>query len=254
MGGPDVITKRCNAACRTGRPRYEMTTAMELTDEVLLRRMIAGEEEAFTLLYRRRHPAIYRFALRMSGSHSLAEDVTQEVFLALIRDASRYDPERGPFAAFLYGIARNHLHKRWEAERRLVPSGLGDEEFDSNGLRDGAEGARMRMAMQGAIGFGSSSLGRSMGNGGRGMIPSVPEEFASRETVRIVRDAVGELPENYREAIVLCDLEEMTYEEAAQIVGCPVGTIRSRLHRGRAILLEKLADAQVARRAPAVGE
>ena len=86
------------------------------------------------------------------------------------------------------------------------------------------------------------------------MIPSVPEEFASRETVRIVRDAVGELPENYREAIVLCDLEEMTYEEAAQIVGCPVGTIRSRLHRGRAILLEKLADAQVARRAPAVGE
>jgi RNA polymerase sigma-70 factor, ECF subfamily len=234
---------------------------MELTDEVLLRRMIAGEEEAFTALYRRRHPAIYRFALRMSGSHAMAEDVTQEVFMALIRDAKRYDPARGPFGAFLFGIARNHLHKRWEAERRLVPSGLGGEEFASDGSGDGVEGARMRMAMQSGNGNGAKSNGNgafagaggAANNGGRGVIPSVPEEFASRETAKIVRKAVQELPENYREAVVLCDLEEMTYEEAAEAAGCPVGTIRSRLHRGRAILMEKLGETKTVR-APAMGE
>jgi RNA polymerase sigma-70 factor (ECF subfamily) len=238
-----------------------MTVPAELTDEVLLRRMIAGEEEAFTALYRRRHPSIYRFALRMSGSHAMAEDVTQEVFMALIRDAKRYDPERGPFGAFLFGIARNHLHKRWEAERRLVPSGLGGEEYAGEGSGDGADGARMRMAMQSGTGakngngggaFGVSGNGN--GNGARGVIPAVPEEFASRETAKIVRGAVEELPESYREAVVLCDLEEMTYEEAAAAVGCPVGTIRSRLHRGRAILTEKLSETKTLSRASAVGE
>jgi RNA polymerase sigma-70 factor (ECF subfamily) len=238
-----------------------MTVPVELTDEVLLRRMTAGEEEAFAVLYRRRHPAIYRFALRMSGSHAMAEDVTQEVFLALIRDAKRYDPTRGPFGAFLFGIARNHLHKRWEAERRLVPSGLGGEEFTGEGSRDRPEGARMRMAMQsgnGAKNGNGSGLfggaGNGLGNGGRGVIPSLPEEFASRETVKIVREAVEGLPDNYREAVVLCDLEEMTYKEAAQAAGCPVGTIRSRLHRGRAILLDKLTETKTISRVPAVGE
>jgi RNA polymerase sigma-70 factor (ECF subfamily) len=239
-----------------------MTVPVELTDEVLLRRMIAGEEGAFTALYRRRQPAIYRFALRMSGSRAMAEDVTQEVFMALIRDAKRYDAARGPFGAFLFGIARNHLHKRWEAERRLVPSGLGGEEFIGDGSGEGVDGARMRMAMQSGNGNGAKNgsgngfggAGNGMGNGGRGVIPSLPEEFASRETVKLVRKAVDGLPENYREAVVLCDLEEMTYEEAAEAAGCPVGTIRSRLHRGRAILLEKLSETKTVGRAPAVGE
>jgi len=190
----------------------------------------------------------------------MAEEVTQEVFMALIRDAKRYDPARGPFGAFLFGIARNHLHKRWEAERRLVPSGLGGEEFAGDGSGDGIEGARMRMAMQSGNGNGARSNGNgafagtsAAANGGRGVIPSVPEEFVSCETAKMVRKAVQELPESYREAVVLCDLEEMTYEEAAEAAGCPVGTIRSRLHRGRAILMEKLSETRTVR-APAVGE
>ena len=89
-------------------------------DSLLLRRMIAGDEEAFTTLYRRRHPAIYRFALHMSGNVALAEDVTQEVFMTLIRDTTRFDPARGTLAGFLFGVARNHLRKRWEQDRRLV--------------------------------------------------------------------------------------------------------------------------------------
>ena len=236
-----------------------MTAAAELTDEVLLRRMIAGEEEAFTVLYRRRHPAIYRFALRMSGSHAMAEDVTQEVFLALIGNAKRYDPARGPFAAFLFGFARNHLHKRWEAERRLVPSGLGGEEYAGEGSSDRLEGARMRMTIQSGYnrksGSGQGAFGvNGNDSGARGVTPSVPEEFALLETTKMVRKAVAELPESYREAVVLCDLEEMTYQEAAAAVGCPVGTIRSRLHRGRAILMEKLSETKAVSRASAAGE
>src|SRR6204780_3837699 len=89
-------------------------------DGLLLRRMIAGDEEAFTLLYRRKHPAIYRFALHMSGNAAVADDVTQEVFMTLIRDTKRFDPARGTLGGFLFGIARNHLRKRWEQDKRLV--------------------------------------------------------------------------------------------------------------------------------------
>src|SRR5579863_4765099 len=99
-----------------------MNRGMETIDEgLLLRRMVAGDEAAFTLLYRRKHPAIYRFALHMSGNASIAEDVTQEVFMTLIRDAKRFDPARGSLSSYLFGVARNQVLKRWEQNRRLVP-------------------------------------------------------------------------------------------------------------------------------------
>jgi RNA polymerase sigma-70 factor (ECF subfamily) len=72
--------------------------------------------------------------------------------------------------------------------------------------------------------------------------------FSSLETVRRVRQAIQTLPGNYREAVVLCDLIEMSYEEAAEALDCPVGTVRSRLHRARALLLEKLREPLVSRR------
>lgn len=225
-----------------------MATVVDLTDEALLQKMVAGNEEAFTLIYRRRHPSVYRFALRMSGNRAIAEDVTQEVFVALIRDVKRFDPERGSFAAFLFGIARNHLHKRWELDKRLVPSGLGNEEVNGNGSRNGASNGHFAIAMQSAHPSGNGAT-----NGSRSAIPGVPEEFASQETVTRVRKAIASLPENYREAVVLCDLEEMSYEEAAAALGCPVGTVRSRLHRGRAILVEKLEETPLLHRASAVG-
>src|SRR5271170_8049718 len=112
-----------------------MNRGMETMDEgLLLRRMVAGDEAAFTLLYRRKHPAIYRFALHMSGNAAVAEDVTQEVFMTLIRDTKKFDPTRGTVAGFLFGIARNHLRKRWEQDRRLVSLMAGSDDlgaFDS---------------------------------------------------------------------------------------------------------------------------
>jgi len=208
-----------------------MTKALEINDDGLLRRMMAGDEEAFTLLYRRRHPAIYRFALHMSGNTALAEDVTQEVFVTLIRDTSRFDPARGTLAGFLFGIARNLLRRRWEQERNSVPL-----------LAEGDEYARS-----------GDWVGASGNGSGHSAFVGAHDEFASLETVGRVRKAVATLPGNYREVVVLCEFQEMTYEEAAEALDCPVGTVRSRLHRARALLVEKLREPKPLRRA-AVGD
>jgi RNA polymerase sigma-70 factor (ECF subfamily) len=212
-----------------------MTKAIELTDDGLLRRMMAGDEDAFTLLYRRRHPSIFRFALHMSGNVAVAEDVTQEVFMTLIRDVKRFDPARGSLGGFLLGVARNHLRKRWEQDRRLVPLA---EDADELGHTLAGPGTGNGNASSNGNGNGSSAFRNSH------------DLFASLETVGRVRQAIQTLPENYREVVVLCELEEMSYEEAAEALECPVGTVRSRLHRARALLLEKLREPLVSRRAP----
>ncbi len=197
----------------------QMKRSVEPTDEGLLGQIIAGCEDAFVQLYRRKQPAIYRFALHMSGNAAIAEDVTQEVFMAIVRDATRFDPARGSLGGFLFGIARNHLRKRWEQEQRFVG-------FDG-------EGDDVRAA------------GASNGNGaGRHADDRYDDEAMQR-----LKRAIATLPENYREALVLCELQEMSYEQAATALECPVGTVRSRLHRARALLTEKLRDE---RRVPAV--
>jgi RNA polymerase sigma-70 factor (ECF subfamily) len=228
---------------------------METIDEgLLLRRMVAGDEAAFTLLYRRKYPAIYRFALHISGNAALAEDVTQEVFMTLIRDAKRFDPARGTLGGFLFGIARNHLRRRWEQERNSVPLPESADELDVIMARSKLSGKN-----------GSSSYGNGNGNGhsngnGNGNGSGVSaymlhrDDFASLENVTRVRQAIATLPENYREVVVLCELDELSYEDAAAALDCPVGTVRSRLHRARAILVEKLRETQPVRRASAVGE
>src|SRR5437773_11143871 len=104
-------------------PEYQLTRMTDLStvpDATLLRRMAAGDEQAFTALYRRRQAGIYRFALQMSGSEAIAEDVTQEVFLLLIRGTAVYDPSRGSLQAFLYGVARNYVLRALERHREGV--------------------------------------------------------------------------------------------------------------------------------------
>ncbi len=239
-----------------------MNRGIETIDEgLLLRRMVAGDEAAFTLLYRRKHPAIYRFALHMSGNAAIAEDVTQEVFMTLIRDAKRFDPARGTLGGFLFGVARNHLRRRWEQERNSVPLPESADELDAMMARSSPG------RVGGKIGTPAYANGNGNGNGnghangnGKGNEAGVSaymlhrDDFASLENVTRVRQAIATLPENYREVVVLCELDELSYEEAAAALDCPVGTVRSRLHRARAILVEKLRDAQPVRRASAVGE
>src|SRR5436190_7451706 len=89
-------------------------------DDELLRLMLAGDTAAFESLYERRQAGVFRFALRMSGSESLAEDVTQDVFIALMRDGWQYDSSRGSVAAYLYGMARNRVLRRLARDRSFV--------------------------------------------------------------------------------------------------------------------------------------
>ncbi len=174
--------------------------------------MLAGEEEALTTLYRRRQGGIYRFALQMCGSKALAEDVTQEAFMVLIRDGQTFDPARGSLNGFLMGVARNLLLRRLQRERFYAPlEGDSDDETVSN---------RLVLTTGGPL-----------------------EDLSRTEAITSVRTAVLALPERYREVVVLCDLQEMSYVEAAEVLNCAVGTVRSRLHRARALLIEKLRPA-----------
>jgi RNA polymerase sigma-70 factor (ECF subfamily) len=173
-------------------------------EDGLAQRLKQGDEAAFVELYRRWQGPLYRFAYRMTGSAGLAEDAVQEVFLAVIQRLDHYDPARGPIGPYLYGMARNHVLRRLERERPYLQ------------LVEGAED-RFRQ----------------------------PDEDAQagllrREENAALRAGILSLPAHYREAIVLCDLQTLSYEAAAASIGCAVGTLRSRLHRGRAILAERL--------------
>ena len=179
---------------------------MILTDAALLEQALTGAEDAFTALYRRRQGGVYRFALQMTGSTAIAEDVTQEAFLALLLHGTRYDEARGTVASFLYGIARNLVMRQ---------------------VWTGGPGADVEITEECA---GPEDL---------------LEDLTRRESIEQVRQAVLSLPPVFREVIVLCDLQDSSYEDAAAALDCPVGTVRSRLSRGRAMLARKLRGVAV---------
>ncbi|HEU0179904.1 MAG TPA: RNA polymerase sigma factor [Blastocatellia bacterium] len=180
------------------------------SDETLLQMTMAGDEEAFTRLYRRLRGVVYRFARQMSGSSSVAEDVTQDVFLILLRKAELYDPRRGSLSTYLMRIARNEILRRLDRDRAHVTIA----EEDASQDKDSDENLIVR----------SDPLGNLMRD----------------EEIESVRQAVLGLPLHYREVVVLCELEEMSYGEAAESLGCAIGTVRSRLHRARALLKRRL--------------
>ncbi len=186
-------------------------TATQLTDSQLIGLMLSGDREAFAELYRRRQSDVYRFALHMSGARDLAEDVTQEVFMVLMREGTSYDETRGSVNAFLLGIARNYVLRRLKQERSFVVIDESDEEASVPGVSSS-----------------SSQL----------------DLLTRNEEIRSMQTAVLSLPAHYREVLVLCELQDMSYAEAAGVLGCAMGTVRSRLHRARSMLIEKLRPAR----------
>jgi RNA polymerase sigma-70 factor (ECF subfamily) len=174
------------------------------SDGDLLRLLSVGDEKAFLEFYRRHQGVVFRFALQMSGKTEIAEEVTQDVFVVVMNSAARYDSERGSVAAFLYGIARNFVLRALERERPYLTV-----------LDDPA--AAEAIAEDDTFG-----------------------ELVQNERIETLRRAVLALPPAYREVVVLCDLHERDYAEAASALGCAIGTVRSRLHRARALLGEKM--------------
>jgi RNA polymerase sigma-70 factor (ECF subfamily) len=177
------------------------------TDDELLLRAQSGDEEGFLTLYRRRQAGLFRFALHMSSSTAVAEDVTQEVFLALLREDCGYNPQRGTLSGYLYGIARKLVLRHLERGRAYVPLDTDSDDY-----------AQPELAV----------------------LDDPMVDLTRREGIDALRRAVYALPRRYREVVVLCDLEEVDYADAAVALGCPIGTVRSRLHRARGLLLEKL--------------
>jgi RNA polymerase sigma-70 factor, ECF subfamily len=176
------------------------------TDEQLLSQALAGDEAAFTALYRRRQGPVYRFALHMSGSTQIAEEVTQDVFIFLLQRGADFDASRGALGAYLFGVARNYVRRA--LERKYT------ENASNASVEDEA-----------------SAL----------MVENDPgESIARHQTSTAVWKAVLSLPDHYREVVVLCDLQELSYADAAEAVGCAIGTIRSRLHRAHNMLGKKL--------------
>src|SRR6476659_6764726 len=175
-----------------------MAAGEDPSDEALLVRIVSGDRDAFAALYRRHRADVYRFAMHISGSHPVADDVTQDVFMAVIQHAGRYRPERAAVLPWLLGIARNHVRRVLDQRPTVT---LPDDE---------------------------STAGRTL------VVEPDPLGGLAR------RRAVLALPVKYREVVVLCDLQELTYDDAATALGCAIGTVRSRLHRGRALLASRL--------------
>src|SRR5262245_39963478 len=172
----------------------------------LLARLVAGDASALDLLYRREAALVYRYAMAMSGDAAAAADATHDAFVALAARPHGFDAARGELAAYLAGIARHSLL----ALRRAACEPLDDL---------GAEPAES---------------------------PTPEELHVGRQGRDALWCAIRALPWVQREALVLVDLQELRYEQAASIAGCELNTLRTRLHRARrrlALLLGQAGEA-----------
>lgn len=187
-----------------------MTPLTTTADNELLRQMRTGAAAAFQALYRRHQAPLFRFVLLRSGSSDTAADVVQELFIGLLTDSFRFDPLRGELRPFLFGVALKLLLKQEEPHRRhaSLPEPDEDGELEFDAASDAAE-----------------PLARLLDN----------------ETAEEVRRALALLPPHYRDVFILYELHDLSYVEIAAICQVDIGTVRSRLSRGRAALAKRLA-------------
>jgi RNA polymerase sigma-70 factor (ECF subfamily) len=175
------------------------------SDARLVALAAAGDREAFAAIYHRYHQSVYRFARMMTASAGVAEDVTQEVFVALMRDLGRYEPLRARLSTYLYGVARNVTRSRLRRERRFVA-------LDAVNSRVAEPSTKTDLI----------------------------SELADAQNLDRLRQVIRALPSRYREFVILCELHGLSYVDAAAAIGSPVGTVRSRLHRARRLIAERL--------------
>ncbi|MCC6069522.1 RNA polymerase sigma factor [Massilia sp. GCM10020059] len=183
------------------------TTTHPIPDTELLRQMRSGTAAAFQALYRRHQGPLYRFAVLRCGSPEVAADVVQEVFMGVLTDALRFDPLRGQLQHFLFGVARNLIlkHEHLRGRGASLPD---DDDPDSDGAADD----------------GAEPLARMLSN----------------ELAEQVRCALAQLAPHYRDALILYEMHDLSYQEIAGICQVDIGTVRSRLSRGRALLAKRL--------------
>ena len=191
---------------------------MPLTDPsedlALLTEMRRGNSAAFEALYRRHQSPLYRFTLLRSGSPESAADIVQEIFMGLFSNTFKFDPTRGVLQGFLFGVARNLVLKREAAQSRFVSA----DRF--RGGDDGAAASHEDAVIDPA--------------------PQPPQRLLDQEQAETVRRALQQLAPHYRDVVILYEMHDLTYVEIAQICNIDIGTVRSRLSRARAKLVELL--------------
>ena len=185
-----------------------MTITPATPDDELLRRMRAGDAAAFAALYRRHQGPLYRFALLRCGSADTAADIVQECFMGLLTGRFAFDALRGSLQHFLFGVARLLILKHEEPRRRESP--LPDPDLDDDASEPPCEAA--------------GPLARVLAD----------------ETAEEVRRALARLAPHYRDVLILYELHDLSYLEIATICQVDIGTVRSRLSRGRAALAKHL--------------
>jgi RNA polymerase sigma-70 factor (ECF subfamily) len=165
-----------------------------------------GSEAALAELYRRHGGLVYRYSLRLLQNEAISEEVTQDVFVTMLEQRFQFEPNRGLLSTWLRGIARRLVWKRLRLQGRLIV----DDELDE---------------FESADGDPSAALTR-------------------KQAVEAVDRGIRNLPPHPREVIGLCEFEEMRYEDAAAVIGVPVGTVKSRLHRAKQKLASFLSEPQ----------
>jgi RNA polymerase sigma-70 factor (ECF subfamily) len=174
-------------------------------------RLAAGDANALRELYQRHGRALLRFSSAMCRSRQAAEDMVHDTFVALLRDPNHFDPALGNVFGYLCGVLRHRVSRHFRNERRWVALDTDDDASPAHAGEDHGPA----------------------------------EEIARSEITAAFRRAMLELPLPHREVISLCDLEELPYTTVAAILCCPVGTVRSRLHRARALLTIRLASLEL---------
>ena len=154
---------------------------------------------------------VYRLAYRLTGNVHDAEDLTHDVFIRVFRSLHTYQP--GTFEGWLHRITTNVFLDKMRRKQRIRFDALTDE-------------------------WAARLPGRS---------PSPEQVYADTHLDGDIQEALNALPPHFRAAVVLCDIEGLTYEEVAETLGIKLGTVRSRIHRGRARLRELLAHREPAR-------
>jgi RNA polymerase sigma-70 factor (ECF subfamily) len=187
-------------------------------DEALAARAAAGEESAFEELVSRYQARVYRLACRLTSDEGHAKDVLQETFLAVYRGLPRFRGD-SRFSTWLYRVATNAAltHRRARARRPTESLEAFLPRFDADGVH-AAEPADL-----GAAGRADELLDRKL--------------LAEK-----ARAGLDRLPDIYREAFVLRDLEEMTTPEVAELLGIDPAAVRQRVHRARLMLRGYLSD------------
>ena len=181
-------------------------------DSEYMVRLASGDASALRHLYERHGRALLRFSAAMCRSRQVAEDLVHDTFVALLREPFSFDPALGTVYGYLCGVLRHRVSRHYRQQKRWVALDTSDDSLEPAAPQESTSPA---------------------------------DEIARSEITAAFRRAMLELPLQHREIIALCDLEELPYASVANILQVPVGTVRSRLHRARALLSIRLASMEI---------